>query len=104
MWLFCAAVANGGALDPGGALLEVRFAGDGVKGSEGDDVGVSFGEVEGHEDLPRGDDAGDAEFQVDDGSAAAADGDAVVGFEVEADSVDGIHLQPGIGDHVVEEL
>ena len=40
--------------------------------------------MEGHEDLTGGDDAGDAEFEVGDGSATAADGDAVVGFKVEA--------------------
>jgi len=30
-----------------------------------------LGEVEGHEDLARGDDAGDVQFKIGDGSAAA---------------------------------
>jgi len=60
--------------------------------------------MEGHEDLAGSDDAGDAEFEVVYGSTAAADGDAVVRFQVEAAGVDRIHLQPRVGDHVVEDL
>ena len=97
-------VADGGAFDADGTLLEVGFARDGVEGSEGDDVGVGLGEVEGHEDLTGGDDAGDAELEVGDGSAAAADGDAIVGFELETVGVDGVHLEPRVGDHVVEHF
>ena len=60
--------------------------------------------MEGHEDLAGSDDAGDAKFEVGDGPAATADGDAIVGFEVEVGGVERVHLEPRVGDHVVEEL
>jgi hypothetical protein len=59
--------------------------------------------VEGHEDLTGGDDASDAEFYVGDCSATAADNDAVVRFELDAVGVGGVHLEPGVGNHDVED-
>ena len=50
--------------NPDGALLEVGLARDGVESTERHEIGVGFGKVEGHEDLTRGNDAGDAEFEV----------------------------------------
>ena len=58
--------------------------------------------MEGHEDLAGSDDAGDAELDLGDAVASGDDGDAIVGAEFELSGVDGIHLQPRVGDHAVE--
>jgi hypothetical protein len=98
------AVSHGGAFDADGTLLKVGLTGDGVTVAESDDVGVGLGKVKGHEDLSRGDDSGDAKFEVGYGSAAAPNGDAVMGLEVEVSGVEWVHLEPGVGDHVVEKI
>src|SRR5580704_14779553 len=87
-----------------GALLEVRFARNGVEGPEGHSVGVSLGEVKGHEDLSGGDDAGDSEFEIADAAAARDYVDAIVGLEAEEIGVGWVHLQPRVGNHTVEHL
>ncbi len=86
------------------ALLEVGFAGDRIEGTEGYEIGVGLGEVEGHEDLAGSDDSGDAEFEVFDGATAGDDVDAVVGAEFEAGGVERVHFEPGVGDHGVKHL
>jgi len=60
--------------------------------------------MEGHEDLAGSDDASYAEFEIVYGPTAATNGDAVVRFEVEAAGVEWIHLQPRVGNHVVEDV
>jgi len=60
--------------------------------------------VEGHEDLPWRDDAGDTQFKVYDGPTAAAYGDSVVWFEAELCGIVRVHLKPRIRNHIVELL
>ena len=92
------------AFDANGALLEVRFAGNRVKRSESNNVGVSFRKVKRHEDLPRSNNARNAEFEIGHGPATAANGYTIVGFEVEMYGVSRVHLEPSIGDHVIKKF
>ena len=98
------AVTDRCALHPDGTLLEVGFPGDGIEGSESDDVRIGLWKVEGHEDLPRGNDSGNPQLDVGDGSAPTADSDTVVRLQIKTAGVHWIHLEPGIRDHVVEKL
>ena len=54
--------------------------------------------MEGHEDLAGSDDAGDAEFEVVYSSTTAANGDAIMGFEVEAAGVEYVSASDWIQD------
>src|ERR1051326_5732224 len=89
-------------LHPHRTLLVIRFTRNWIEGTLRDLVSVGLNKVEGHEDLTRCDDLGDAKFHTADSAAMGHHIYVVMRFEIQASGIARIHLQPGVRGHAFE--